>query len=68
MRISLNGVRSEVDDGITLAELLRLNQIEPTRPGIAAAINDEIVSRAEWNHRVVVDQDHIDVIAAVQGG
>lgn len=68
MKISLNGVHSEVDDGITLAELLEQNQIEPTRPGIAAAINDEIVSRAEWSCRVVVDEDHIDVIAAVQGG
>ena len=68
MKISLNGAPTEVDDGLTLAELLERNQIEPTRPGIAAAINDEIVSRAEWSRRVVVDADRIDVIAAVQGG
>jgi sulfur carrier protein len=43
-------------------------RITPSRSGIAAAIGDDVVPRAEWNSRLLREGDEIEILTAVQGG
>jgi len=36
--------------------------------GVAAAVNGEVVPRAEWPSRALADRDRVLVIRATQGG
>jgi len=38
------------------------------RPGVAVAVNDAVVSRADWNARTLHSGDRVLVIHASQGG
>jgi sulfur carrier protein len=65
MRIVLNGRPTEVPVG-TLAELLVHQQA--AGPGIAAAVNDEVVPRAAHAERLLRPGDVVEIVSAVQGG
>ena len=47
--------------------LLRLGYAAD-RPGIAVAVNGEIVRRGEWSRRELRPGDEIEIVGAVQGG
>jgi sulfur carrier protein len=64
----VNGKEQEFAGGISLAELLRQIQIDPSRPGLAVARNGEVVRRADLAATSVQDGDRIEVVHAVQGG
>jgi sulfur carrier protein len=66
MEVIINGERRPLEDGATVAEAVRLITAETS--GVAAAVNDEVVSRAEWNTTRVGDGDRVEVLTAVQGG
>ena len=66
MDVIVNGERRRLADGATVAEAVRLVTAETS--GVAAAVNDEVVSRAAWNATAVADGDRIEVLTAVQGG
>jgi sulfur carrier protein len=38
------------------------------RKGVAVALNDVVVPRAEWTSRPLAEADHVLVIQATQGG
>jgi sulfur carrier protein len=38
------------------------------RRGIAAAVNGEVVPRAQWEKRMLAERDRVLVIRATQGG
>jgi sulfur carrier protein len=50
-----------------VAELLIELALLETR-GIAVALNDEVVPRAEWSTRALVEGDALVIIRASQGG
>lgn len=52
----------------TLVELLSEQGIDPTKPGIAVALNDAVVPRASWPEQQVRVGDRVEVITAMQGG
>lgn len=66
MEVIINGERRPLSDGATVAEAVRL--ITAATSGVAAAVNDEIVSRAAWTTTPVADGDRVEVLTAVQGG
>ncbi len=66
MDISLNNVTISIADGLTIIELLDGQQIKPV--GIAVALNNRIVSRAEWAEMKLQDADKVTVIQATYGG
>jgi len=41
---------------------------DPERPGMAIALNDEVVHRARWDDPTLRDGDRVEIVAAVQGG
>ncbi|MCE2502754.1 MAG: sulfur carrier protein ThiS [Chlorobi bacterium] len=67
IRISLNG--NLITSGfVDLASLLAMNGIDPEQPGIAVAVNDTVVQRAEWGQTRIGDGDRVEIITAMQGG
>ena len=60
MRIQINGVPEEVPAGSTLAALV------VRRPGIAAAVNGDVVR--DWESVMLREGDLVEVLTAFQGG
>ena len=67
MKIFLNQKEYSTDsDCLTVAGLLEENQL-PTI-GVAVAVNNRIVRKADWNTASLAEGDHVTVITAVCGG
>jgi len=65
--IRVNGRDRPVGAGL-LEPLLKELGYTTDRPGIAVALNGEIVPRRAWGSRPIEPGDEIDVVGAVQGG
>ena len=68
MNIQVNGETKEVSPGLTLHQLLLDLEIDPSRPGIAVAINQEVVLRKQWEVTEIQPESEIEIIRAAQGG
>ncbi|MGV9231882.1 sulfur carrier protein ThiS [Streptomyces nigra] len=66
MNISLNGERRRVDPGTALDTAVRLLTRAPS--GVAAALNETVVPRAQWPSTPLCEGDRVEVLTAVQGG
>ena len=66
MRLTVNGTEQEVAAGVTVAALLVTLALR--RDGVAVALNDDVVPRAEHPTRTLNDGDRLEVIVAVAGG
>lgn len=66
MKVFLNRTELVVDEAVTLGELLAREGI-PDK-GVAAAVDNKVVPKAEWFTRQLHDQAVITVIRAVCGG
>jgi sulfur carrier protein len=51
-----------------LADLLEECGFDPRGPGIAVAVDGEVVRRGEWSSHRLSGGEEIDVVGAVQGG
>lgn len=65
MRFKLNGKEGE-SSASTIAELLE--ELNLPHIGIAVALNDHIVRRADYAHTPLASGDEVEIIRAVQGG
>jgi len=63
----VNNSAHEITDNQPLAELLAAMGQAQTR-GLAVAVNDAVVPRAEWATHAVQPRDRILLIRATQGG
>jgi thiamine biosynthesis protein ThiS len=66
MRIELNGEPSELSEQTTVGHLLEQQDLD--RPGVAVAVNREVIRRADWTQTVLRNGDRVEIIHAVQGG
>ncbi|MFI8294735.1 sulfur carrier protein ThiS [Streptomyces nigra] len=66
MNISLNGEWRRVDPGTALDTAVRLLTRAPS--GVAAALNETVVPRAQWPSTPLREGDRVEVLTAVQGG
>lgn len=66
MTITCNGEPLAVEGSV--ADLLRVRLGDPAPPGVAVAVNGEVVPRATWPGVVLADGDAVEVVTAVQGG
>ncbi|MET9453085.1 sulfur carrier protein ThiS [Streptomyces cinerochromogenes] len=64
--ISVNGERREIPPGTALDALVHTLTAAPR--GVAAAVNETVVPRAEWAATALADGDRVEVLTAVQGG
>ncbi|MCI7118468.1 sulfur carrier protein ThiS [Prevotella sp.] len=65
MNIKINNKETEVK-ATSLQELA--TEISLPEKGVAVAVNNRMVTRADWNHTAINDGDNIVVIKAVCGG
>lgn len=68
MQIVVNGEIVEAQDGLTVAQLIAQCYGSDAGPGIAVAIGDDVLSRAQWESAVICDGNQIEILSAVQGG
>jgi sulfur carrier protein len=66
MRLMVNGTETDVAAGVTLDALLETLALR--RDGVAVALNDDVVPRAEHAARTLNDGDRLEIIVAVAGG
>jgi sulfur carrier protein len=66
MRLTVNGTDRDVEAGVTVAALLATLALR--RDGVAVALNDDVVPRAEHTTRTLNDGDRLEIIVAVAGG
>jgi len=66
--VIVNGQPAEVDPGQTVAGILAGLGHPPEGPGIAVALNGEVVPRSAWPTTPLDDNDHLEVLGASQGG
>ena len=68
LSVTLNGERRDVPAGLTVEALLRHVGRDPALPGVAVAVGDRVVRRADWPATLVSDGARVEVITAAQGG
>ena len=68
MNIKVNGETTEISPGLTLHQLLLDLDIDPARPGIAVAIDQEVIPRTQWEKTKIQPESEIEIIRAAQGG
>ncbi len=68
MNIKVNGETKKVLPGLTLHQLLLDLKINPSRPGIAVAVNQEVILRNQWGETEIQPESEIEIIRAAQGG
>ncbi|HOM02112.1 MAG TPA: sulfur carrier protein ThiS [Acetivibrio sp.] len=66
MFITLNGKQTEVNDGISLTQLIRSKGLEPE--SIVIEYNRSILQREEWESVVLKENDKLEVLRFVGGG
>ncbi|HEY3259331.1 MAG TPA: sulfur carrier protein ThiS [Pseudonocardiaceae bacterium] len=66
MRLLLNGAEHELPDGSSVADALTVLGAPTT--GVAVAVDDDVVPRAEWATHELRDGAAVEVLTAVQGG
>jgi len=66
--IVLNGERSELCPGETVAAALGALGLAPEAPGVAVAVDGEVVPRARWDSFALGANARVEVLTAMQGG
>lgn len=66
MQITINGENREVEQNLTISELL--GKLEMPNQRIAVEINKEIVRKKDWESTILSDADKIEIVYFVGGG
>lgn len=66
MNVSVNGEPRQFAPGTALDLVVRSLTAAPS--GVAAALNETVVPRAQWPTTPLVEGDRVEVLTAVQGG
>lgn len=66
--LRVNGEPRDVPDALTVRALLAHLGRDPDQSGVAVAVGDRVVRRADWAETPVHDGDRVEIITAAQGG
>ncbi|MEU2058829.1 sulfur carrier protein ThiS [Streptomyces sp. NPDC013455] len=66
LTISVNGEPRDIAPGTALDALVETLTAAPR--GVAAAVNETVVPRAQWAATALAEGDRVEVLTAVQGG
>lgn len=67
MTITVTGVKKEVADGLTLAQLVVDEKVE-TPEYVTASVNEEFISSSSFEDTVLKDGDNVEFIYFMEGG
>ncbi len=68
MKIHVNGEEKTVDSNLNVHDLLIALELNPTQPGIAVAVNREVIPKTTWQTTELQENSDVEIIRAVQGG
>ncbi|MDF3830995.1 MULTISPECIES: sulfur carrier protein ThiS [unclassified Pseudocitrobacter] len=66
MQIQFNDESMQCAEGLSVSALL--TQLEQLKPGVALALNQQILPRERWEHHIVQDGDQILLFQVIAGG
>jgi thiamine biosynthesis protein ThiS len=66
MHIQFNDEPMQCDNGLSIIALL--TQLQQLKPGVALALNQQILPRERWEHHIVQDGDQILLFQVIAGG
>lgn len=66
MHVEINGERREVEDEITVRELIEKLSLAPER--LAIELNRQVLRRASWPNTHLKDGDRVEIVHFVGGG
>lgn len=66
MRVVLNDEALDLAEGTTLGQLLVT--LEQDKPGVAVALNQQVVARSQWSVQQLTPNDNITLFHAIAGG
>ncbi|MBM7456982.1 sulfur carrier protein [Oceanisphaera litoralis] len=66
MRVVLNDEALDLAEGTTLGQLLVT--LEQDKPGVAVALNQQVVARSQWGEQQLTPNDNITLFHAIAGG
>jgi sulfur carrier protein len=67
MNVFVNNQDHALAEGSNLLSALEQNGIT-SQKGIAVAVNNKVIPKAEWTTRILNENDKITIIKATQGG
>ncbi|HRG51523.1 MAG TPA: sulfur carrier protein ThiS [Bacteroidia bacterium] len=68
MEISINNKRKEFDGQLITVQQLINQEIPERQQGIAIAVNNRVIAKADWAQTPIADKDQVTIIRATQGG
>ena len=68
MIVELNGEQLELADGSSVADAVAAAGADSGRPGIAVAVDGEVVPRSGWEGTGLSEGQQVEVVEAIQGG
>ena len=68
MKVAINGAVRDFERPPNLLELLDASVGPGAPPGVAVAINGEVVRRASWPDVRLAEGDEVEIVKATQGG
>ena len=68
MKIRVNGKEKTVRPNLNVHDLLIALELNPTQPGIAVAVDREVIPKTEWQSTELRENSEVEIIRAVQGG
>jgi sulfur carrier protein len=68
MRVSVNGAARKLSDGATVADAAALVGVRPGEPGVAAALDDDVVAGGDWATTRVHEGARVEIVRATAGG
>lgn len=66
MRIQVNGRPQEVEENLSLSQLITSLDLKPEQ--IAIELNQKVIRRGEWQDTDLRDDDKIEIVHFVGGG
>jgi len=66
MNVLVNGAAEQVDAGATVSDVVDRWARSPL--GVAVAVNEAVVTRADWPGTTLTEGDRVEILTAVQGG
>ena len=66
MKIYVNNKETDVSENLKVNELAQ--QFQLPDKGIALAVNNQMIPRAEWNNTILKAESHVVIIKAACGG
>lgn len=66
IRVTVNGAAEELDDGLTVGQLVTRHNLVPVR--VAVEVNQELVSRRRYDATILHEGDRVEIVTFVGGG